>query len=161
LFYAIITLQNLRETILADIKDFISESDKNEIASTMLNADFKTSGEIRVRFERKAGRDPLAAARNAFLKLGMRENPSQNGVLFYISVFDRKFAVLGDEGINSKVGQQFWDIVRDAVITKLKEKQFAIGLIGGINMVAEKLAEFYPDEKIDLKENPDAITFEE
>ncbi len=146
---------------MADIRDFISENDKKEIESAMLNADYKTTGEIRVRFERKAGRDALTAARNAFMKLGMRENPMQNGVLFYVSIFDRKLAIIGDDGINDKVGQPFWTRVLEAVTVKFKEKQYAIGLIGGINMVAERLAESYPDEKIELKENPEALTFEE
>jgi uncharacterized membrane protein len=146
---------------MADIKDIISEYDKGEIVSTLLNSGYRTTGIIRVRFERRSGKDPLSAARNAFQKLNMRNTPELNGILFYISVYDQKLAVLGDDGINAKVGQQFWDTLRDAVTAKFREKQFAIGLIGGINMAAEKLAQFYPDEKIDLKEDPESLTFEE
>jgi uncharacterized membrane protein len=146
---------------MADISMFFTEEEKADLMSTLLNVTYRTTGEIRVRVEKKAGRNPLAAAKQAFLRLGMRENRDKNGVLFYISVFDKKFAVVGDDGINEKVSQDFWETVKKAVVEKFSSRQFAIGLNGGIGIVAEKLAQFFPDEKIDLKENPDAVTFEE
>jgi uncharacterized membrane protein len=145
---------------MADVTMFFTEDEKTELGSALLNATYRTTGEIRIRVEKKAGRKPLDAARRAFLQLGMRGSQDKNGVLFYISVFDRKFAVFGDDGINKKVGREFWETVKKAVVEKFSGRQFAIGLNGGIGIVAEKLAEFFPDEKIDLKENPDAITFE-
>jgi uncharacterized membrane protein len=131
-----------------------------ELESALLNASYKTTAEIRIRVDKKAGRDPLAAARRAFTELGLKNNTARNSVLFYISVFDRKFAVLGDDEINKKVSPEFWETVKNAVISKFSEREFKIGLLGAIAITAEKLAENFPDEKIDLRENPDSITFE-
>jgi uncharacterized membrane protein len=132
---------------MADIKTFFSLEDTTEILSSITGAEARTSAEIRVRVEKKAGKDPLAKARAAFLAMGMREAKEHNGVMFYISTEDKKFAILGDDGIHAKVAEGFWDNIKDAVITKFREKQYAIGLVGGINMAGEKLAEYFPSEK--------------
>ena len=44
-----------------------------------------------------------------FKKLGMHKTAERNGVLFYLAVDDRKFAIIGDAGINAKVPAGFWD----------------------------------------------------
>jgi uncharacterized membrane protein len=139
---------------------FFSLDDRMELESALLNASYKTTGEIRIRVEKKAGRDPLGAARRAFSGLGMKNNPARNSVLFYISVFDRKLAVFGDDEINKRVSPEFWETVKNAVVSKFSEREFKIGLMGAIAITAEKLSEHFPDEKIDLKENPESITFE-
>jgi len=132
---------------MADIRTFFSLEDTEEILSAIAGAEARTSGEIRVRIEKKAGRDPLAKARAAFEDMGMRATEAKSGVMFYVSVEDRRFAILGDDGINEKVPGGFWDSVKDAVLAKFRQKQFAIGLAGGINMAGEKLAEYFPFER--------------
>ena len=139
---------------------FFSLDDRMELESALLNASYKTTAEIRIRVDKKAGRDTLAAARRAFTELGLKNNTARNSVLFYISVFDRKFAVLGDDEINKRVSPEFWETVKNAVVSKFSEREFKIGLLGAIAITSEKLAENFPDEKIDLRENPDSITFE-
>ncbi len=145
---------------MADISMFFSLDDRMELESALLNASYKTTGEIRIRVEKKAGRDPLGAARRAFISAGLKNSHDRNNVLFYISVFDRRFAVFGDDEINKKVSPEFWETVKKAVIAKFSEREFKLGLLGGITIVSEKLSGFFPDEKIDLKENPESITFE-
>src|ERR1035437_5172754 len=145
---------------MADISMFFSLDDRMELESAILNASYKTTGEIRIRVEKKAGRDPLGAARRAFAATGLKNKAARNSVLFYISVFHWKFAVFGDDEINKRVSPEFWETVKNAVIAKFSEREFKIGLLGGITIVAEKLAGYFPDEKIDLKENPESVTFE-
>jgi uncharacterized membrane protein len=146
---------------MPDIKLFFTEEDKKEIISAIAGVESRTTGTVRVRVEKKAGKNPLAKARAAFVGMGMRNNAQPNGVLLYISVEDRKFVILGDDGIHVKMPDGFWDNIKDAVIARFKQKQFAIGLIGGINLAGEKLAQYFPGGTGEPKENPDAITFEE
>lgn len=146
---------------MADIRDFFSREDAQEVLSAIAAAEARTSGEIRVRVEKKAGKNALAKARAAFAASGMREAPEKNGVMFYIAVEDRKLAVLGDDGINEKVPAGFWDNIRDAVLAKFRQKQFAIGLVGGISLAGEKLAEHFPQEKEAGKVFPEGISYEE
>ncbi len=145
---------------MADIRKFFTPEDAGEILSAIVAAESRTTGQVRVRVERKAGRDPLASARAAFDGMGLRANDGHSGVMLYISLEDRKFAVLGDDGISSKVPEDFWKNIKDAVITKLKQKQYAIGLAGGIALVAEKLAEHFPREDGTPGGLPDGISYE-
>ncbi len=51
--------------------------------------------------------DVLDRAAWLFKKLGMHKTAERNGVLFYLAVKDRKFAIIGDAGINAKVHAGF------------------------------------------------------
>jgi uncharacterized membrane protein len=146
---------------MADAKAFFTAEDKQEILSAISAAESRTSGAMRVRVEKKAGKDPLARARAAFEAAGMRNAELKNGVMFYISVDDRKFAILGDDGINAKVPADFWENIKEAVLAKFRQKQYAIGLAGGIALAGEKLAEYFPREEGGGNETPDAISYED
>lgn len=146
---------------MADIKTFFSLEDTQDILGSIAGAQARTSGEIKIRVEKKAGKDPLAKARAVFEVIGMRKTNAHNGIMFYISIDDKKFAILGDDSINAKVPEGFWENIKDAVITKFRQKQYAIGLIGGINMAGEKLAEYFPFEKMNKDELPDGISYED
>jgi len=144
---------------MASLKDFFSEDDRTSIIKAIKEAESNTSGEIRVRVEVSAGEDAMQTARKAFELLGMRETELHNGVLFYMSVEDRKFVILGDDGINEKVPDNFWDSVRDTVVGHFKEGSFAQGLSEGIKMAGEQLSTFFPHQKDDVDELPNAISF--
>lgn len=146
---------------MADIRKFFSSEDAGEILSAIVAAESRTTGQLRVRVEHKAGKDPVASARAAFDGMGLRANPGHSGVMFYISVDDRKFVVLGDDGISARVPEDFWKNIKDAVIAKFRQKQYAIGLAGGIALVGEKLAEYFPREEGVPGELPDGIAYEE
>ena len=141
------------------VKRFFSEQNEKIITAAIAEAESKTSGEIRVYIDKKAGDDPLMAARYAFEKIGMRKTELRNGILFYLSVEDRTFAILGDDGINEKVPARLWDKIKDVVIASFIQGEFANGLSCGIKMAGEQLAEFYPCSKDDVNELPDAIVY--
>jgi uncharacterized membrane protein len=141
--------------------EFFSDDDKVMIEDAIKYAEEKTSGEIRVHVDKKAGKDPLARARDVFEELGMRKTDLHNGVLFYISVSDKKFAILGDDAINEKVPEGFWSNVKEAVIGRFKEGNFGIGIVGGINLAGEKLSEFFPVLSNDSNELSNEMTFKD
>lgn len=144
---------------MAALRDFFTEDDRKSITSAIKEAESRTSGEIRVRVEAKAGEDPMQAVRNAFEALGMRNTELHNGVMFFLGVEDRKFVILGDDGINDKVPENFWDSVRDVVLGHFREGRFAQGLSEGIRMAGEQLSSFFPHQKGDVDELPNAISF--
>ena len=74
----------------------------------------------------------------------MHKTEARNGVLFYIGVANKGFAILGDEGINNVVEADFWDCTKDLVIESFKNKQFKEGLIKGILKAGERLKEYFP-----------------
>ena len=129
------------------------------IVEAIKQAEHNTSGEIRVHIEKKCKIDVLDRAANVFAMLKMHKTELRNGVLFYLSVEDRKFAILGDVGINIKVPEDFWDSVKNTVLEQFKQDNQTEGLIKGILMAGEKLKVHFPYQKDDVNELSDEISF--
>jgi len=143
------------------LKDFFSKEQKEDIRIAILNAELDTSGEIRVHIEDSHTGDVLDRAAYLFKKLGMHKTEKRNGVLFYLAVRNRKFAVLGDAGINAVVPENFWDDVKSVLLNNFREGHFTEGLIEGITMVGTKLKEHFPYQRGDVNELSDEISFGE
>lgn len=140
--------------------DFFTEQQKNAIVQSIANAELNTSGEVKVHIDTKCKGDVLDVAAAHFKKLKMHETELRNGVLFYLSINDRKFAILGDKGINEKVPANFWDTIRDVMITHFKQQQFTEGLSKGIEMAGEKMRTHFPRQKNDTNELSNDLSFE-
>ena len=140
-------------------KKFFTGDDEKRILSAIKEAESCTSGEIRVRIEKKGGKYPMKVARKAFEAIGMRKTELHNGVLFVLITEARTFVVLGDDGINKKVPSDFWDKVKDVVLDHFRKGLFSEGLAEGIKLAGEQLAIFFPCQKADINELPDAISY--
>lgn len=122
-------------------------------------AEAKTSGEIRVHVERRSAGGALQAARRWFRRLGMDRTRERNGILFYIAVDERAFAVLGDTAIHAEVGDDFWSSLRDALATAFLAGDPATGLERAIEVAGARLAEHFPRRKDDRNELTDEISY--
>jgi uncharacterized membrane protein len=89
----------------------------------------------------------------------MDKTELRNGVLFYLAVSDKMFAILGDKGINEKVPAGFWDNIRDSMLGHFKQNEFTEGLSKGIEMAGEKLISHFPYQRNDVNELDNEITF--
>ncbi len=143
------------------IKNFFTEAEKTAIQQAIASAELNTSGEIRVHIDSKCAGEPKAEAIKVFEKLKMHETALRNAVLFYLAVDDRKFAILGDQGIDAAVPDNFWDSVRDEMLNHFKHQDFSEGLRQGILMAGEKLKAHFPYEDDDADELSNEISFEE
>ena len=139
--------------------DYFTKEQQKQIVDAIKQAEHNTSGEIRVHIEKRCKIDVLDRAANIFAKLKMHKTKLRNGVLFYLSIEDRKFAILGDAGINAKVPKNFWDSVNEAVLQQFKSGNHADGLVKGIIMAGEKLKIHFPYQKDDVNELSDEISF--
>ncbi len=137
---------------------FTSE-EKKEILIAIKVAEKNTSGEIRVHLENKCPGEVLDRAAYLFEKLKMHKTEKRNGVLFYLAVVDKKFAILGDGGINSVTPDDFWDKIKDTMALLFSEGKFADGLNKGIQMAGEALKKHFPYQTDDINELPDDISF--
>ncbi len=141
------------------MKDFITEADKKSIVDAIKEAELNTSGEIRVHIESHCKSDVLDRAAFLFKKLQMHKTEQRNGVLFYLAYKDRKFAILGDGGINQKVPENFWDNIKEKMAERFKEGKFAEGLAVGIKESGEQLKTHFPYQSDDVNELSDEISF--
>lgn len=138
--------------------DFYTEQERAEIVSAIQRAEGKTSGEIRVHLEDHCDHESKDRAAMVFEKLGMHKTKDRNGVLFYISVCDHDFAVIGDAGIHAKVGADYWKQLCQELETNFRQGMYAGGLVKCIDHVGEQLKSFFPVEMRDLNELPDDIS---
>jgi len=141
------------------VQKYFSEADKLQITNAIRVAEMNTSGEIRVHIENKCVGDVLDRAAYIFEKLEMHKTALRNGVLFYLAMDDRKFAILGDAGINKEVAEDFWESTKEVVIKKLKEGKIAEGLANGIIKAGDQLKSHFPYQKDDINELSDDISF--
>ena len=94
-------------------RDFFSPQEEEEIRQAVMSAELDTSGEIRVHIENTCSGDVMDRAAYIFKKLGMNKTAQRNGVLIYLAVKNRRFAILGDQGILQGPGAE--QLRRDAL----------------------------------------------
>lgn len=138
---------------------FFTKEQQAKIVNAIKEAEKNTSGEIRLHIENDCHEDVLDRAAYIFEKLGMHKTDLRNGVLFYMSINDKKFAILGDSGINKVTPEDFWDLIKNEVIDNFKENKFTEGLSQGILKAGEQLKEHFPYQKNDVNELSDEISF--
>lgn len=138
-------------------QEYFTEVRLTEIGAAIKTAEKSTSGEIRLYVEDKCKEDVLDHAAFLFSELEMHKTELRNGVLFYLAMQDRKFAIIGDGGINAKVEGDFWDHIKDAMVTHFVNGDFAIGLELGISMAGEALSHHFPYQHGDVNELSDDI----
>ncbi len=138
----------------------LNAHDEKRVLEAIAVAEKATSGEIRVHLDKWCKTDPVFKAKNLFTHLKMEQTEARNGVLIYVAVNEHKFAIVGDEGIDKKVGIHFWESTKDIMKAHFSKKELAKGLIYGIAEVGEQLKEYFPYQRgEDKNELPDEISY--
>ncbi|MFA5299378.1 MAG: TPM domain-containing protein [Lutibacter sp.] len=143
---------------MSKIEDFLTTAQEQAIIKAIEVAEKNTSGEIRVHIEKNTELPPLERALEVFHLLEMNKTELRNGVLFYVSVESKKFAILGDEGIHIKVKENFWDAEKELMLSYFKKEEFSKGLELAIIEVGNKLKEFFPYQSNDTNELSNEIS---
>ncbi|MBN1198942.1 MAG: TPM domain-containing protein [Bacteroidales bacterium] len=136
-----------------------TEQQQQQITQAISDAELNTSGEVRVHIENSCKGDVLDRAAYLFKQLNMHRTRLRNGVLFYLSVHDHKFAILGDMGINQKVPSTFWDEIKEEMAGLFRDGHLTNGLTIGIRKAGEQLKTHFPYQKDDVNELDDEISF--
>ena len=138
-------------------KEFINQLDEKKLVAAIVEAESKTSGEIRVFLSHKKPDDAVAAAQRAFDQLGMARTAARNGVLIFVAPKAQKFAVIGDAGVHKHCGAEFWTALAAEMSGHFRQSEFTTGLIHGIGKAGELLARHFPRQPGDVNELPDDI----
>jgi uncharacterized membrane protein len=138
-------------------KEIFNSAEQHEISHAISLAENHTSGEIQVCVERLCEGDPFERAKYYFEKLGMDKTALKNGVLFYVAVDTRKFAIIGDSGIDLKVPENFWEETKDLMKSHFSNHQIVEGLLAGIDMAGQQLKHYFPVADDDINELPNEV----
>lgn len=143
---------------MSKVEDFLTQEQEQKIVKAIRTAEIHTSGEIRVHIETSTVKDTIERATEVFYYLKMDETKNKNGVLFYLAVNDKKFAIIGDKNIDTKVNDTFWEKIKDTVIKEFKTAHYASGLVKGILKVGKELKKHFPFDEKDVNEHSDEIS---
>lgn len=138
---------------------FFSAEEEQKIIEAIAKAELRTSGEIKLHVESKCWFSPVWRAKKVFEKLEMHRTAQKNGVLIYMAIHSKKFAIIGDTGINTKVGQSFWDATKEIMQTEFRNGNFFQGALKGIESAGEQLLHYFPFQKDDTNELTNDISY--
>ncbi|MBC9796663.1 TPM domain-containing protein [Sinomicrobium weinanense] len=144
---------------MSKVEDFLTAEEEQEVVNAIREAELNTSGEIRVHIEKSAGSlAPYDRAIEVFYQLKMNNTKLGNGVIIYVAVEDKAFAIYGDKGIDEMVPDNFWNSTKDIIAGHFKHGKFKQGLAEGILMAGEQLKKHFPWQTDDINELPDNIS---
>lgn len=140
------------------VAEFLSPEQEKQVVEAIKIAEKETSGEIRVHLESKSRKELPVRVQEVFKQLKMHKTALRNGVLFYVATEDKTFAVFGDNGINEKVGENFWNEAKDLMLKHFKNNDFGTGLAEAIILAGQQLKTHFPYQKDDVNELSDEIS---
>ncbi len=113
---------------------FFTDEQQAQILAAVKEAELSTSGEVRIHIETNCPEDVL--------------------------VNDKKFAVIGDAGINAKVPAEFWNETKDLMASNFRQGRFTEGLTEAVILAGKQLKAHFPYAKDDKNELSDEISFD-
>jgi uncharacterized membrane protein len=136
-----------------------NDEEQQRIRVAIENAEKNTSGQIRVCIEKTCNEDVLDRAAKYFHQLDMHKTRLRNGVLIYVATVDRKFAIIGDAGINKVVPNNFWDNTKEDMLNHFKYGNLVEGIVTGLKIAGENLQKFFPHQVDGNNEISDDVAF--
>ncbi|WP_309613620.1 TPM domain-containing protein [Flavobacterium sp.] len=146
---------------MSKVEDFLTKAEEQEIVGAIGKAEKNTSGEIRVHIEKQTSMAAIDRAMEVFRTLNMENTQERNGVIIYVAVKSKQFAIYGDKGINEKVADDFWNCTKDAMQNHFQHGNFKQGLIDGILNAGEQLQKYFPYADGDTDELSNEISMGE
>ncbi len=143
---------------MSKVEDFLTKTEEQEIVEAIGIAEKNTSGEIRVHIEKENTIAPIDRAMEVFRQLQMENTQERNGVIIYVAVKSKHFAIYGDKGINEKVAATFWDSAKEVMQNHFQSGNFKQGLIEGILKAGEQLQKYFPHADDDTNELSNEIS---
>jgi uncharacterized membrane protein len=142
------------------VRRFMSEADLDAVTRAIALAEGGTSAEIRVHLDHACPGDAVARAIRVFERLGMHRTAERNGVLVYVAVTDRKLAVIGDEGIHVRVGEEYWRRLVDGMTRHFREERPRDGFLHSLAELGLALRRHFPRRPDDTNELGDRVSIE-
>lgn len=140
------------------IEDFLTTIEEQEVVEAIRLAEKNTSGEIRVHIESTFKGTIEQRTLEVFSILKMQNTKYQNGVLIYVAVQNKAFAIYGDKGIHQVVATDFWKLTEQTIEKQFKAGNFKQGLVDGILHAGEQLKKYFPLGDTDQNELTNQIS---
>ncbi|MES2748720.1 MAG: TPM domain-containing protein [Bacteroidota bacterium] len=143
---------------MSKVEAFLSKEEEAEVVEAIRLAEKNTSGEIRVHIEKETSVAAFDRAIEVFHLLKMDNTKDRNGVIIYVAVKSKQFAIYGDKGINEKVADDFWNCTKDIMADHFKNGNNCQALVDGIHNAGVQLQKHFPYESDDTDELTNEIS---
>ena len=137
---------------------YFNKTQNLDLIKAIATAEKMTSGEIRVHIQSNCKEDVFNEAKKVFHRLKMYKTKERNGILIFIALKSKRFAILGDKGIHEKVRDNFWNETRDIMLEEFKKDKVKEGIIQAVHNIGEKLKKYFPIKTNDRNELPNTIS---
>ncbi len=128
-------------------KPHFSKHELTQIRDAISTAETCTNGEIRVYVEKHCKAEHvLDRAALCFNKLEMHKTENRNAVLIYLAMKDRKFAIIGDSGINAVVTENFWEEEKNILQQHFKNGKMVEGICQCVATMGKHLQKYFPHQ---------------
>lgn len=127
----------------------MNKEDLKFLSERIAGAESRTAGEIRVavRHRRHWKERSLSVhdlALREFYRLGMDKTERRSGVLILVLLSERKFQIIADEGIHSRVDAGTWDAIASEMTGHFRKGNIRDGIAAAIDRVGEALTRHLP-----------------
>jgi uncharacterized membrane protein len=142
-------------------KEFLNKLEHDRIVEAIREQEARSSGQIGVYVQRgELSGDPVEAAQKRFQKSGMHKTRHRNAVLIFVIPRAHKFAVVGDEAVHSRCGNDLWNRVVEKMQAHFKQERFSDAIVDAIHDIGQVLAEQFPRSGGEKNELPDEVAEE-
>lgn len=95
------------------------------------------------------------ASVTAFHSEGIARTAAANGVLIFVSLFERRVRILADHGLSDKIDAHRWEELVSRITAGIREGRQKEALVHAVNECAELLSRHFPPGSGDRNELPD------
>ena len=96
-----------------------------------------------------------------FFESNVKKTKNSTGILLMLSVMEHRAVVLADKTISDKLPPETWNEVIEKMISGIKKKNIAQGMIEGINICGELLSKHFPLPPDDTNELPNHLVIKD
>lgn len=93
----------------------------------------------------------------AFLEEEVFRTEERTGILLFLSAFERRVVVLGDAGINARVGEEEWGAITETIAAGIRTGRPGEALVEGIGacgrLLARRGVEIRPQDRNELRDD--------
>lgn len=144
------------------ISEYLSDDSLDSITKAIGDIEKRSSGEIRICMKKKTGylerkKSARELALQQFFKLNMGNTKNRTGLLLFFIFEDKKFEIIADEGINSKISEDHWKSITEKIKEYFSAGKYSEGIHHCIGEIGEILIREFPVEDDDKNELPNEI----
>lgn len=119
--------------------------EQKAIVEAVRIAELNTTSELKVHVESHCrAADPYSRAVQLLTELGLHLTEARNGVLIYVALHDRRFAIVGDSGIGEGAHFELWKESNRRMSIAFRRGAFGEGIIEALRELGGRLAKRFP-----------------